>query len=368
MELKNNVLREHLKNAYFITGTPYAGKSTMCKMLSQRYGLLHFGENYTHDDALKIADAENQPNLSYFLTKKSWQEYLSRRPEAYAEWVEGNSREATDFELVSLIQTPNSEKVIVDTNIPIEILKELSDYNHVAVMLSPLSMALERFFDRDDPEKRFLLHEIQKSDDPEWTMGNYLSCLKQTYSPEYYARLQRSGFFTLYRKQFDVDTRAQVLGELSRHFGFSDAVIRLTPDSPFWQETITLAEQCSWQGAGKHLADMMREQRFTDWESVFACLRDDHVVGFCTFLKTDFYPENRYSPWISTIFVEEAHRGKRLSEKLIAAAVDYARTYHFHKVYIPSDLIGLYEKYGFRPIDRLTNYVGDTDTIFMKEI
>ncbi|GEM_PF-1089334 len=38
------------------------------------------------------------------------------------------------------------------------------------------------------------------------------------------------------------------------------------------------------------------------------------------------------------------------------------------KVYIPSEMKGFYEKYGFQPIDKLINYGGDIDTIFMKEI
>lgn len=40
----------------------------------------------------------------------------------------------------------------------------------------------------------------------------------------------------------------------------------------------------------------------------------------------------------------------------------------FSKVYIPSDMEGFYEKCGFQPIDKLKNYGGDMDTIFMREI
>ena len=46
MNIENNILRHYLKNVYFITGTAYAGKSTMVKMLSERYGLVCCGENY----------------------------------------------------------------------------------------------------------------------------------------------------------------------------------------------------------------------------------------------------------------------------------------------------------------------------------
>lgn len=35
---------------------------------------------------------------------------------------------------------------------------------------------------------------------------------------------------------------------------------------------------------------------------------------------------------------------------------------------IPSDITGLYEKYGFEKIDKLQSYSGDMDNIFAREI
>ncbi|MCI8351426.1 MAG: GNAT family N-acetyltransferase [Oscillospiraceae bacterium] len=90
--------------------------------------------------------------------------------------------------------------------------------------------------------------------------------------------------------------------------------------------------------------------------------------GFCTLLKTDYYPENRYFPWISTIFVEEPFRGRRISHRMIEAAAAYAKSVGFARVYIPSDMTGFYEKCGFQKIDELENYGGDRDNIFAKEI
>ena len=39
-----NVLRWYLRDVYFINGTAYAGKSTMVRMLSERYGLIACGK------------------------------------------------------------------------------------------------------------------------------------------------------------------------------------------------------------------------------------------------------------------------------------------------------------------------------------
>jgi GNAT superfamily N-acetyltransferase len=145
-------------------------------------------------------------------------------------------------------------------------------------------------------------------------------------------------------------------------------VIRLCKDDEYWKLTIDYARSCSWEGVGEHLAKHMEVNGFSDWESVFAAIENNQVLGFCTFSKEDYYPENRYSPWISSIFVDEKARGNKLSGKMIEAAIIYAKEQGFSKVYIPSGMRGFYEKYGFAPIDSLENYGGDFDTIFMKEI
>lgn len=142
---------------------------------------------------------------------------------------------------------------------------------------------------------------------------------------------------------------------------------RLKNTDDLWKKLIEYSNNCSWM-AGKHLSTIMKNNSFQDWESVFVVLNNDEIVGYCTFLKTDYYPNNKYFPWISTIFVDEKYRGHRISEILINKTIEYAKTLNFKKVYIPSDIVGLYEKYGFKCIDKLENYDGDFDNIYEKEI
>lgn len=368
MEFNDSIIKHYLKNCLFVTGTAYAGKSTMCKMLAEQYGLIHCRENYMLDKALKIATPEEQPNLSYFLTKRDWQEYLNRTPEEYARWCSGNAREITSFEIAELIRISEHQKVIVDTNIPLDVLRNIAGYHQVAVMLSPQKMSVGSFFERPDPEKQFLLSQIQASENPEQTMANFRECIARVNSPERYDAMKNSGFFAIVRKNVEDDTRCETAKKLALHFGLSVRVQRLTPGGSYWNELIHYAENCSWKFVGPHLADLMRRDIFTEWEAVFVCLVNGEISGFCTFLKEDFYPENRYFPWISTIFVDEKCRGYRLSHRMIESVITYAKSCGFSKVYIPSDMIGFYEKCGFTSIDTLTNYIGAADTVFMKEI
>ncbi len=219
MEIQNNVLKHYLKNCYFINGTAYAGKSTMCKMLAEKYGMIHCEENYNMDTILSVVNQEQQPNLNYFNSKINWQEYVSRTPDEYEKWYNGVSEEVADFEVAELIKLSANHKVIVDTNISCDVLKEISDYNRVVIMLSPQSMAVEKFFDRADEEKQFLLAEIAKCPEPEKTFQNFKDCIARINSKKYYDMFANSGFFTVVRNDTEADTRNEVLEVIANHFG-----------------------------------------------------------------------------------------------------------------------------------------------------
>lgn len=83
MEIQNNIIKHYLRNVYFITGTAYAGKSTMVKLLAEKYDMIFCGENYHCAIGDKIKTPEKQPASCYFETMSGWQEFLNRTPEEY---------------------------------------------------------------------------------------------------------------------------------------------------------------------------------------------------------------------------------------------------------------------------------------------
>jgi len=218
MKIENNILKHYLRNVYFITGTAYAGKSTTVRMLSERYGMVFCGENYHSAVSNEIATAEHQPDITWLNNLEDWKEFVTRSPEEYERWIYSTSREAAEFEVAELIAVSQNQKVIADTNIPVELLKEISSYDHVAVMLSPQSMSVERFFDRDDPEKRFLLDVIQSCENPEEVLQNYRRGLALINSKSHYDEYANSGFFTVVREEDGRDTREEVCDRIARHF------------------------------------------------------------------------------------------------------------------------------------------------------
>ena len=219
MKIENNILKYYLKNVYFITGTAYAGKSTTVKMLADRYDMVFCGENYhsTVSDIVAVPDV--QPDICFMKNITDWKEFVTRSPEEYERWMYGTGKEAAEFEVAELISISRDKKVIVDTNIPVDILREISDYHHVAVMLSPQSMSVDRFFDRSDPEKQFLLCVIESCENSEAVMENYRQGLARINSQEHYDEYANSGFFTVVRENSEADTREEVCTKIAKHFG-----------------------------------------------------------------------------------------------------------------------------------------------------
>ncbi len=216
VSIDSNILRSLFQNVYFINGTAYAGKSTMVRLLAEKYNGICCGENY-HMELLHHVNPTYQPNLCYFDTMSGWQEFISRTPQQYRDWIDGTAREAAQLEIIRLLQlVPQGKRIFADSNIPIDVLKQISDHHHVAIMLSPQSMSVERFFDRSDPEKQFLLSQIKAAPDPKAAMENYRACIALINSPEVYERFAQSGFYT-YIRQKD-STVAGALREIETHF------------------------------------------------------------------------------------------------------------------------------------------------------
>lgn len=128
-------------------------------------------------------------------------------------------------------------------------------------------------------------------------------------------------------------------------------IIPITNDNEIWENVANYAEQCTWS-AGKNLAKEMRVNSFNDWERVFVALEGDCILGYCTLSENDCIPDVPYTPYISYLFVGEQFRGNRLSQKLIDFVMEYTKKLGFSKLYLVSDHVNLYEKYGFIKIDQ----------------
>lgn len=188
-------------NVYFINGTAYAGKSTMVKLLAEKYHGIACVENY-HDSLIADLNSKEFPNLTYTRDLKNWSDFIRRTPEEYEKWINGCTKECTILELEILEKlSKQNKKIFVDTNIEIDVLKEISDKDHVLFMLAEPDISVNRFFERPDREKQFLYQLLLKEEKPNKAIENFKECLKRINSKENYDNFLNSGFHVVLRDE-----------------------------------------------------------------------------------------------------------------------------------------------------------------------
>lgn len=187
------------KNVYFINGNAYAGKSTIVKLLSEKYNGICCEENY-QDRKLYSLNKKDFPALTYTRDLKDWRNFIRRTPDEYEKWIDDVTKECVIIELEILEELVKEDQIIfVDTNIPIEILKEISDKEHVLIMLADPKISVNRFFDRPDREKQFLYKLLISEENPETALANFRECLERINSIERYNEFLNSGFNVILR-------------------------------------------------------------------------------------------------------------------------------------------------------------------------
>lgn len=212
------------ENIYFINGTAYAGKSTMVKLLAEKYDGILCQENY-HDRMLPGLEKEEFPCLTYTRDLQDWREFIRRTPKEYKAWIDGVTKECEILELEILKELSNQGKpVFVDTNISTKTLKTIASPNHVLIMLADPIISVNRFFKRPDKEKQFLYKLLMEEPDPEMAMENYRQGLMLINSQENYDSFLNSGFPVICRD--DKRSIEQTLALVEKVFGLKEETKR----------------------------------------------------------------------------------------------------------------------------------------------
>lgn len=145
-------------------------------------------------------------------------------------------------------------------------------------------------------------------------------------------------------------------------------IIKVEKNTELSEKLIRFVEQFSWEEVKEHSLQVIKNWEFEEWEAPFAATVDGNVIGMVTIMKSDYYPLPEIYPWISTLFVTEEFRGSRISGKLIDFANEYAKSIGFDRTYIPTEFVGLYEKYGYRYIKDIVNYGNGIDRLYVKRL
>lgn len=84
-------------------------------------------------------------------------------------------------------------------------------------------------------------------------------------------------------------------------------------------------------------------------------LDNNNLIGFISIFPTDGEERKDLSPWYATMYVKEIYRGKGYSKILHNAIIEEAKKRGFKKLYLKTDLINYYERFGAIFLDTLNN-------------
>ncbi|WP_429967770.1 GNAT family N-acetyltransferase [Enterococcus sp. AZ046] len=123
-----------------------------------------------------------------------------------------------------------------------------------------------------------------------------------------------------------------------------------------WLVAPTEIYNADWKAA-KYLASKMIGDEFADWEGIVVAEAADRIVGFCSFVSKDIVDLD-YSPYIAIVYVDPNFRGNGISKELVKIAEKQLLKLGFQSIYIVTQHVGLYEKWGYYQIDEAEDKFG----------
>lgn len=134
-------------------------------------------------------------------------------------------------------------------------------------------------------------------------------------------------------------------------------------------------ERCEW-GAAKFLAELLKgtESNYGTFENalgkgrLYLLTEGSALISFATLSEQDCIADKSMTPWIGFVYTYPEYRGHRYMGRIIGRALSDAAAQGFDRVYVATDHIGLYEKYGFSYLENRKSVWGEDDRVYVIKI
>lgn len=194
MIFQNNVIKEFLKNVYFVTGTPCGGKTTISRELAKRHNLLVYDIDEQFAKHQKLSNAAFQPAMNK--TFKNADEYFGRTVEEYKKWLLDNTREQLDFVLLDLIRLSQNQIVLCDCHLTMEQTQKITEPSRIVFLIKEPSNIINDYCNRPDHQDFFRF--ISSASDVEKAKEKCNTTLRSL-NEKYYSDIKESDYFWLER-------------------------------------------------------------------------------------------------------------------------------------------------------------------------
>ncbi len=148
MIFQDNVIKEYLKNVYFVTGTPCGGKTTISRELAKRHNLLVYDVDERFAAHQTISNPAFQPSMNKVF--KDADAFFGRTVEEYQKWLTGNTREQLDFVLLDLIRLSHNQTILCDCHLTIEEAGKFTEASRIVFLIKEPSNLVEEYCSRPD--------------------------------------------------------------------------------------------------------------------------------------------------------------------------------------------------------------------------
>ena len=130
-------------------------------------------------------------------------------------------------------------------------------------------------------------------------------------------------------------------------------------------------EKSDW-AAGALLHDLLSKGTFFDavgeGSRVLLLTDGDELISYCTYAKKDDIQPTELTPWMGFVYTFPEHRGHRCVGLLFDEVERLAKQEHIAKVYISTNHVGLYEKYGCEYYTQMKDMGGEDSRVYMKRV
>lgn len=79
----------------------------------------------------------------------------------------------------------------------------------------------------------------------------------------------------------------------------------------------------------------------------YLCLKGEAIIAGLGVIENDFHDRKDLSPNVCAVYTEEEYRGKRIAGKLLNMVVEDMRSKEISPIYLITNHIGFYERYGW---------------------